>query len=87
MGDMTAGIRRCNSQQVYHKCKQGQINQLDPPDQEQADLQVFPVERDGKHNGHNRSRRSHQITIGGNCTEIREYVVCHKKQDSPGNTS
>ena len=47
MGDMTAGIRRCNSQQVYHKCKQGQINQLDPPDQEQADLQIFPVERDG----------------------------------------
>ena len=55
MGDMAAGIRRCNGQQVYHKCKQGQINQLDPSDQEQTDLQIFPVERDGKHNGHNRS--------------------------------
>ena len=54
---------------------------------EGAECTGAPVERDGKHNGHNRSRRSHQITIGGNCTEIREYVVCHKKQDSPGNTS
>ena len=54
---------------------------------EGAECTGAPVERDGKHNGHNRSRRSHQITISGNCTEIREYVVCHKKQDSPGNTS
>ena len=87
MGDMAAGIRRSNGQQVDHEGEQSQINQLDPSDQEQADLQVLPIEGYGKNNRHHRSRSAHQIAIGGYTAEIREYIVSQQEQHRAGNTA